>query len=39
MDDAFAWKEERTVSSNLTLQYDKILFMLEPSPLTRPLAR
>lgn len=39
MDDAMAWKEERTVSNSLTLQYDKILFMLEPSPLTRPLAR
>jgi hypothetical protein len=39
MNDAMAWKEERTVSNNLTLQYDKILFMLEPSPLTRPLAR
>src|SRR6267378_4345754 len=30
LDDAFAWKEERTVSMNLTLQYDKILFILEP---------
>ena len=39
IDDAFAWKEERTVSFNLTLQYDKVLFMLEPSEITRPLAR
>ena len=37
--DVFAWKEERTLSNNLTVQYDKILFMLEPSELTRPLAR
>ena len=25
LDDAFAWKEDRTVSKNLTLQYDKVL--------------
>jgi transposase len=31
LDDAFAWKEERTLSRALTLQYDKILFILEPS--------
>ena len=30
LDDAFAWKEERTLSRALTLQYDKILFVLEP---------
>jgi hypothetical protein len=30
LDDAFAWKEERTLSRALTLQYDKILFILEP---------
>jgi hypothetical protein len=24
LDDAFAWKEERTVSNNLTLQYDQV---------------
>jgi hypothetical protein len=28
--DAFAWKEERTLSRALTLQYDKVLFILEP---------
>lgn len=39
IDEAFAWKEERTVSQNLTLQYDKMLFILEPTPVTRPLAR
>jgi hypothetical protein len=31
LEDAFAWKEERTLSRALTLQYDKILFILEPS--------
>jgi hypothetical protein len=31
LDDAFAWKEERTVSMNLTLQYDQVLFVFEPT--------
>src|SRR6266404_115098 len=31
LEDAFAWKEERTLSQALTLQYDKVLFILEPS--------
>ena len=39
LEDVFAWKEERTVTHNLTLQYDKILFLLEPNEITRPLAR
>jgi transposase len=30
LDDAFAWKEERTLSRALTLQYDKVLFILDP---------
>ena len=37
LDDAFAWKEERTVSANLTLQYDQVLFILDPTPISRPL--
>lgn len=39
LDDIFAWKEDRTVSNSLTLQYDKVLFILEPNEITRPLAR
>jgi len=31
LDDAFAWKEERTLSRALTLQYEKVLFILEPN--------
>ncbi len=31
LDDAFAWKEERTLSQALTLQYDKVIFIVEPS--------
>ena len=30
LEDTFAWKEERTLSRALTLQCDKILFILEP---------
>jgi hypothetical protein len=39
LDDAFAWKEERTLSVNLTLQYDQVLFILEPTGIARSLAR
>jgi hypothetical protein len=39
LDEAFAWKEERTVSVNLTLQYDQVLFILEPTGIARSLAR
>jgi hypothetical protein len=35
----FAWREERTVSTSLTLQYNKVLFLLEPSEITRTLRR
>ena len=31
LDDVFAWKEERTLSQALTLQYDRVMFILEPS--------
>ena len=31
LDDYFCWKEDRTVSRNLTLQYDKVVYMLEPT--------
>jgi hypothetical protein len=39
LDDALAWKEDRSVSVNLTLQYDKVLFILEPNEIARSLAR
>ena len=39
LDDTFAWKEERSVSMNLTLQYDQVLFILEPTGIARSLAR
>ena len=31
LDDEFTWQVERTLSQSLTLQYDKVLFILEPS--------
>ena len=37
--DVFTWREERTVSNSLTLQYDKVLFLLEPNKMTRELRR
>src|SRR3954454_11526080 len=39
LDEVLAWKEERTVSTSLTLQYDKVIFILEPTAITRGLAR
>ena len=31
LEDAFAWKEQRRLSQALTLQYDKMIFIVEPS--------
>jgi hypothetical protein len=31
LEDAFAWKTKRTLSQALTLQYDKVIFILAPS--------
>jgi hypothetical protein len=31
LEDAFAWKEQRRLSQALTLQYDKVIFIVEPS--------
>jgi len=39
LDPAFSWQEEQMVSGSLTLQYEKVLFLLQPSELTRSLAR
>jgi hypothetical protein len=37
--DVFAWREKRTVSNSLTLQYDKVVFLLEPNAITHELRR
>src|SRR3954465_4726618 len=39
LDEALTWREERTVTGSLTLHYNKVLFLLEPSEVTRSLAR
>src|SRR3954469_11915490 len=39
LDEALTWREERTVTGSLTLHYNKVLFLLEPSEVARSLAR
>lgn len=39
LDEALAWREVRMVSTNLTLHYDRMLLILEPTLQTRALAR
>jgi transposase len=31
LDDTFTWQEQRSLSASLTLQYDKVLYLVEPS--------
>lgn len=38
-DEALTWREERAVTLNLTLTYNRVLFLLEPNPITRGAAR
>jgi hypothetical protein len=37
LDSSFTWRVERTVSHALSLQYDRVRFLLEPNDLTRDL--
>lgn len=39
LNDILSWQEERTVSNSLTLQYDKVLYMLQDTLETRQLKR
>src|SRR6202030_2708336 len=39
LDEILAWREERTVTLNLTLHYDRMMLMLDPTPFARGLAR
>jgi hypothetical protein len=34
-----AWREERTVTASLTLHYNKLMFLLEPSAVSRSAVR
>lgn len=38
LDEALAWREERTVTKNLALHYNKVMFLLEPCGLARAAA-
>ena len=39
LDEILAWREERTVTQNLTLHYDRMLLILEPTCFARGLMR
>jgi transposase len=39
LDNSFAWRVERTVTNSLTVQYDRVMFILEPNEITRALPR
>jgi hypothetical protein len=39
LDEILAWREVRAVTKNLTLHYDRMLLMLEPTPFARGLVR
>jgi transposase len=35
LDETFTWRESRSLSSALSLQYDKVLYLIDPSPENR----
>jgi hypothetical protein len=35
LDEILAWREERTVTNNLTLHYDRMMILLTPEPSTQ----
>jgi hypothetical protein len=37
LDEILAWREERTVTRNLTLHYDRMILLLDPTPLAHGL--
>ena len=37
LDEILAWREDRTVTRNLTLHYDRMMLLLDPTPLARGL--
>jgi transposase len=39
LSESFAWQVDRTVTHSLTVQYDRVMFLLEPSDVTRALPR
>jgi len=39
LDEILSWQEERTVSHSLTVQYDRVVYLLEPTDLAKDLQR
>jgi hypothetical protein len=39
LDEILTWREVRTVTNNLTLHYDRMMLLLNPTPFARGLAR
>jgi len=39
LDEILSWQEERTVSHSLTVQYDRIVYLLEPTDLAKDMQR
>ena len=39
LEEIFCWQEDRTLSNNLTVQYNKILYLIKDNTLTRSLRR
>lgn len=39
LDAALSWQEQRTVSNSLSVQYDRVMYLLEPNELTTTLRR
>ena len=39
LDEILTWREVRTVTNNLTLHYDRMMLLLDPTPFARGLAR
>lgn len=39
LDDILSWQEERTVTNSLTVQYDRVVYLLEPNEITLDLRR
>jgi transposase len=39
LDEVLCWQEERTVSNSLTVQYDRVVYLLEPNEVTVGLRR
>ena len=39
LDEILSWQEERTVSNSLTVQYDRVVYLLEPNDVTKDLRR